>query len=313
MNRRLHFFVAAVMTIWAQWAIGYSININPASGDTLGAYPITISGVPNPASVTQVLIGGADCNNIQVNSTEVNCLVPAGTGDQPVLVYSDATQVFNNNSHIFAYQPPMPFQVTPNTVAQTGGTPITVSGSNFGPEPGQVLVGGVDCFILSHNESSIDCFVPAGRGSDKPVTVIQSNGKSATLANALSYQACAPGTFYSNGQCLSCAVGTYQDEADQDSCKMCEPGTFNAATGATQCNACSVGSFAASFGSAQCNLCPQGRFQDQTGQAQCMACPLGTFNDQTGASSCSACAIGQFGNAIGQTSCSDCPVGVAVK
>ncbi len=307
-------FKSICLIMFTSWvhAGGFQIDqITPNTGSTMGGFPVTISisGIFNNQSLTQVLFGDKPCPIQSVTQSEIICTVPAGTGNSPVLIFSDSTQATGNGTNIFSYNAPVINSFTPNILNQLGGETLTLTGLDFGGSGSSVLIGGNRCtsVILGQN-NDLTCTTPAGQGTDLPLTVVQDTG---SFSNQLpiSYAVCPPGTFNDNGTCVECTVGRYQDQANQTSCKVCEAGTFSAMPGATSCDLCAVGTFAAFAGAVQCQACSPGKFQSEAGQAECLSCLPGTVNPISGAASCSSCPAGTIADSPGLTNCSLCAAG----
>jgi len=100
--------------------------------------------------------------------------------------------------------------------------------------------------------------------------------------NANAALACPPGSFYAEGQCLHCPVGTSSN--DGSACYECPLGTFAPHPG-MPCMGCEAGKF--SVMGKRCEVCPAGTFAP-FGSAQCKDCPPGTTS-VAGAQSLSLC------------------------
>jgi hypothetical protein len=309
-------FKSVWLILFAGWAqaggTGVTVDlIDPVSGSTEGGYSISISvsGTFDALSLTQVLMGGADCPIISASNTEITCTVPAGTGNVPVLIYSNSPQNLGGSTNIFSYKPPVINSFTPTTLNQIGGEDLTITGLDFGNSGASVLIGGKRCTAVMHlSNTELSCTTPAGQGQDLVLNVIQDTGAFSN-DQLISYEVCQPGNFNDNGTCVPCTVGRYQDQAGQNSCKVCEPGTFSAMPGATSCDLCAVGTFAAIAGAVQCEACSPGKFQSEAGQAECLSCLPGTVNPISGAASCSSCPAGTIADSSGLTNCSLCAAG----
>ena len=131
---------------------------------------------------------------------------------------------------------------------------------------------------------------------------------------------CPAGNYITNGNCVGCPTGKYQNATGQPSCKPPPPGKHvnSTATGFTDCPAgtyappLTVGS---AFGHAitSCWSCPVGRYQDETGQTSCkypvagkrsstdklkeIDCELGTWSSISGArENCAKPPAGKYAN-----------------
>ena len=119
----------------------------------------------------------------------------------------------------------------------------------------------------------------------------------------------------SNGTCVECPVGSYQDQSNHldAKCKLCESGKTTADEGAKDASecilACAPGKFAEE--GKRCRDCARGYFQDKPDQASCNKCPDGKTTREGGQTSDSACGYfcpaGTFLDA--KKNCSACPAG----
>lgn len=81
---------------------------------------------------------------------------------------------------------------------------------------------------------------------------------------------CAPGSYYSEGSCLSCPEGTFNSFYGKQECEPCPRGTYNskqAASSQRQCFPCNQGEFSNTEGNFRCKECEAGYF-----------CPIGSIN-----------------------------------
>lgn len=286
-------------------SIGGSVtHISPTTGDTSGGYPLIILTDTTLVSPT-VTVGGNNCAIDSFNSNSLACIIPSGIGSVDVIVTSDAVVM---PSVIFNYNAPSILNVTPNILNRQGAQDLHITGNNFGTS-GLISVAGNDCTITTYSQSSIICSTPTGSGTNLNVTVSQNGGFDGNLTNAVSYQACDPGTFDLSGTCTFCPEGTFQDLAGQSACKPCPAGSASNNTGAVACNLCAVGEFQNSQGANSCLACPQGKFQNEPGKTECKPCSAGSYSSTNGAAACNLCELGKFQNQIGQNSCSNCDPG----
>ena len=143
-------------------------SISPASGPTAGGSLITLTG-QNFGTTPLVMIGVRSAT-VQPGST-VDLLVvssPAGEGanlDVKVIAAGSASNVLP-----FSYLPPSISSLTPATGPTSGGTTITVVGSNFGLNP-LVTIGGISASVIARTHSQVICTLPAGQGLNREVRV----------------------------------------------------------------------------------------------------------------------------------------------
>ncbi len=147
-------------------------GVTPSSGPTGGGRVLTLSGANfGPQGRASVWLGDTRCEPIDSGHTFVTCQAPPGTGvDHPLSVVVDGRSA--SLSAAFDYLPPLLGIITPASGPTSGGTRLTLVGSNFGP-PGsaRVSLGGADCPIQTHEHSQMSCTVPPGVGADQTVQV----------------------------------------------------------------------------------------------------------------------------------------------
>lgn len=101
----------------------------------------------------------------------------------------------------------------------------------------------------------------------------------------------------SNGQCIKCPKGFYQDEEKQTSCKKCPTGSTTLSVGsvaASDCKAlCDKGSYSKDglMPLDGCAKCPQGSFQDLNGKTSCKICPGRGETPGSGTTEASKCYV----------------------
>lgn len=118
--------------------------------------------------------------------------------------------------------------------------------------------------------------------------------------------ACPPGTFQTNGLCVSCLAGTYS-RSGSIKCRDCQPGTYSTGN-ATACLECARGSISASNASGTCTMCLAGTFSAFAGGSVCDKCAVGYVNAWDGAWNCSRCVDGTYA-APGDSQCGLCVAG----
>ncbi|XP_071494425.1 CUB and sushi domain-containing protein 3-like [Diadema antillarum] len=145
--------------------------------------------------------------------------------------------------------------------------------------------------------------------------------------------ACPAGHYFrgnpSQGECLLCERGTYQDRQAQTECKPCGDGRGTIEEGArsfSQCVAlCQQGSYSSS-GLEPCVRCERGTYQPRSGQSSCLPCPAGLttpthssvsiqscqepcpagHTSSTGFQPCFPCPLGFYQPHQGRTACHKC-------
>jgi hypothetical protein len=168
-------------------------SVAPLSGSIGGGTAITITGnnFVNGASVT---IGGVPVTGVTVvNSTSITGLTGAhAAGVVNVTVTNPDTQSGTlTNGFTYVGPPPVVGSVAPTSGSASGGTAITVSGSNF-LTGATVTVGGIAATgVTVVNATTIAATTAAHAAGAVDVTVINPDGQSNTLVGAYTYVATA--------------------------------------------------------------------------------------------------------------------------
>ncbi|XP_048451560.1 fibrocystin-L-like [Rhincodon typus] len=139
-------------------------SIYPSTGSTEGGTILTISGygfVPN----STVLIGGKTCLELTESPVKMKCSTPAA----PVGMYNIsviAAGISNPVPFSFIYidaKIPVILEVIPRTSSVSGGSNLTIYGSDFGnkTEDSFVVIGNSECAILRWSTNNITCCLPS--------------------------------------------------------------------------------------------------------------------------------------------------------
>jgi formylglycine-generating enzyme required for sulfatase activity len=164
-------------------------SVAPSSGPTTGGTTITITGT-NLTGTTSVTVGGVAATSVSVvSATTVTAITPAGTaGAKTVSVTTPGGTANLTNGFTFVGAPTIA-SVTPSGGPITGGTPITITGTNFynGSAGATVTVGGVAATSVTVvNATTITAVTPAGTAGAKTVSVTTPSSI-ANLSNGFTY------------------------------------------------------------------------------------------------------------------------------
>lgn len=157
-------------------------SVSPVSGPTQGGIAITLSGA-NFGQSPLVTIGGSVAPIVTGTDGQLTVTLPAGQGlNREVRVTSNgiiSAPVF------FSYNAPSLTSIFATNGPTSGGTPITINGSNFGTSPvvtfDGVLVPSVADATVPHNKLSITS--PPGVGTGRKIAVITGG----QISNSLSF------------------------------------------------------------------------------------------------------------------------------
>ncbi|MBA4150553.1 MAG: IPT/TIG domain-containing protein [Verrucomicrobia bacterium] len=141
--------------------------LSPANGPTSGGTSITVSG-ENFGTNAIVTVAGSPASITLNSHTAIQFILPAGQGvNVPVIITAGGQ---SSTPSLFNYDVPVIHSLSPTSGFTSGGTLITLNGSNFGTN-GSVTVDGNPCVISSYTHTQIQCLTPTGTGTDRPVTV----------------------------------------------------------------------------------------------------------------------------------------------
>jgi hypothetical protein len=175
-------------------------SVAPSIIDSSATTSITINGTGflDTASAPTVVIDSGGTNSVCAGpvvsggGTVITCTAPAhAAGTVNILVTNaDLNTQSNAPSNIFTYvDPPTVASVLPTAGVLTGGTAITITGTNFVAAPAPlVTIDGVDCTgIVVTGSTQIDCNTPAGSAGAKDIVVTQFSTLTGTLTNGYTY------------------------------------------------------------------------------------------------------------------------------
>lgn len=166
----------------------------PASGPVSGNTILTLTGSGFDSNL-QVLVGGAPCGELVVDSAEqASCVTPAhaaGAVDVAVSAGSGKSSVLSGG---FMYRTvtsgaPTITSVSPNSGDSAGGVQITIAGTGFQAGVKVTLDRiGACASMVRLSTTSLNCVVPAHGGGSVSVDVTNTDGQRAALAGGYSYQ-----------------------------------------------------------------------------------------------------------------------------
>jgi hypothetical protein len=171
--------------------------VSPTSGPTTGGTPITVTGT-NFVSGATIRVNGVLATGVTfVSATQVRGTTPAGTaGARSVQVTNPDGQsatLANAFTYVTPTAPaPTATAVSPTSGPTTGGTTITVAGSNFVSGAAIRVNGVLATGVTFVSATQVRGTTPAGAAGARSVQVTNPDGQSATLANAFTYVNPAP-------------------------------------------------------------------------------------------------------------------------
>ncbi|XP_030623517.1 plexin-A1 [Chanos chanos] len=150
-------------------------RVQPSQGPLSGGTRITIEGIHlNTGSSVSIKIGRSLCHFEKRSSKEIVCVTPAGLtpGSVPVMVDIDAGELRNPEVKFSYTDDPTIFRIDPDWSIASGGTPLTVSGTNLATirEPKiRAKYGSAEslhnCTVF--NNSAMVCLAPSVAHSER--------------------------------------------------------------------------------------------------------------------------------------------------
>jgi acid phosphatase len=166
-------------------------SLSPPSGPDTGGTSVTISGTGFAAGAT-VSFGGVAATNVNVlGSTTVTAITPAHAGGAVNVVVTNPGGQTGTSVNGYTYaatpQPPTVGSVSPSSGPTTGGTSITITGTNFAAGASVTLGGTLASNVVVTNSTTITATTPAHAAGSVDVVVTNTNGQSGGKLNAFTY------------------------------------------------------------------------------------------------------------------------------
>ena len=166
-------------------------SIAPPSGPTAGGTPVTITGSNFVAGGSfGVTIGGANAAGVYVNPTTITATTPAHAAGavNVVITNNDGQSITGTNAYTYTAGPT--FTSIAPSGPTAGGTPVTITGSNFvGGGLFGVTIGGANAAGVYVNPTTITATTPAHAAGAVNVVITNNDGQSITGTNAYTYAA----------------------------------------------------------------------------------------------------------------------------
>lgn len=168
------------------------LSFSPDNGPRAGGIQITLTGT-DLEFTNQVTVGGQLCTSLVVVSpTTLTCIIPARPAGEAQIVVRNIANNFKTAPDTFTYNDGATvLSVSPSFGPTTGGTSVTVTGTNL--SAGSVVrLGGTLCSspIYDPSETFITCTTSARSAElNLSATVLDLEGDTVTLTNAFNYVA----------------------------------------------------------------------------------------------------------------------------
>lgn len=171
-------------------------SIAPPTGPSTGGTAVTITGTDFVAGAT-VTIGGAAATGVNVvNSTQITATTGAATAGPAIVVVTNADSQSGTLAGGFTYLGPAPTAtvVGPNTGPSSGGTAVTITGTNFVTGALVSFGGTLATGVTVVGPTQITATTPAHTTGAVNVVVTNPDTQSGTLLNGFTYTAAAAPT-----------------------------------------------------------------------------------------------------------------------
>ena len=161
-------------------------TVTPSTGPTTGFTAITIAGT-DLTGATNVTVGGVAATNVVVQSaTSLTAVTPAGlAGNQSVTVTTSGGTATLTNGFVYVPAPTIS-TVSPSSGPSTGGTPITITGTNLGGATMVTIAGAPASNVVVQSATSVTAVTPASTTGSASVAVTTPSG-TATQPNGFTY------------------------------------------------------------------------------------------------------------------------------
>lgn len=172
-------------------SVGYDVpaltGVHVAAAPRSGGGLLKLDGANFGSDVAAITVGGNPCVVFMQDGAQIQCVLPPAVGVGVPGVLSVAGYTF---SFTVDYDEPHVAAMTPAMGDHTGGTLLTITGSNLLPAP-TVLVGGVACVVTwagpspspsSGEEDMVQCMIPPAGSAGLADVVVTSAGQSSTAA-----------------------------------------------------------------------------------------------------------------------------------
>ncbi len=165
-------------------------SISPSSGPLSGGTSVTITGA-NFTGATGVTIGGTAATSVTVVSdSSITCTTPTGSAGTASVLVTNASGTNAANTLYTYVAAPTVSGVSPSSGPVTGGSTLTITGTNFTGATGVTIGGTAATSVTVVSSTSITCTAPAHSAGSVSVLVTTPGGTNA--ANTLYTYALAP-------------------------------------------------------------------------------------------------------------------------
>ena len=162
-------------------------SVSPSSGPTSGGTAVSITGTDFAAGATVTFGGTAATNVVVVNSTTITATTPAGSAGAVTVTVTVNGQSGSLTSGFTYVAPPTVSSVSPASGSTSGGTAVTVTGTNFAAGATVKFGSAAAANVTVVSSTTITATTPAGNAGAVTVTVTNTVGQSGSLASGYTY------------------------------------------------------------------------------------------------------------------------------
>ena len=172
----------------AAGSVPFVSSVSPSSGPVAGGTAVTITGTNFATGATVKFGSTAATNVVVVNSTTITATTPAGSAGAVTVTVTSSGGQSGSLSNGFTYiAPPTVSSVSPNSGSTTGGTAVTITGTNFATGATVTFGSTAATSVVVVNSTTITATTPAGSAGAVTVTVTNVGSQSGSLASGFTY------------------------------------------------------------------------------------------------------------------------------
>ena len=190
-------------------------SVSPLTGSTTGGTAVTITGTNFAAGATVTFGGTAATNVVVVSGTQITATTPPGSAGAVTVTVTNPGAQSGSLANGFTYVVvPTVSAVSPNSGLTTGGTAVTITGTNFAAGATVTFGGTAATNVVVVSGTQITATTPAGSAGAVTVTVTNPGAQSGSLANGFTYvvvptvSACRPNSGSTTGGTAVTITGT---------------------------------------------------------------------------------------------------------
>src|SRR5690348_9874099 len=162
-------------------------GVSPNNGPAAGGTSVTITGT-NFASGATVTFGTVAATSVvATNSTTITATTPANAAGAVAVTVTVNGQSGSLASGFTYVVPPTVSSVSPNSGSTTGGTAVTIMGTNFASGASVTFGTAAATNVVVASSTQITATTPAGSAGAVTVTVTNPGAQSGALTNGFTY------------------------------------------------------------------------------------------------------------------------------